>query len=1216
MGAAPGAIASRLHLHPAPPRACQNSFLRAHTTLCPHISDDLPLLVRPSGHSGGDLGLPGHSDVDSDTDTESDSEAAAADAAAEGARRAELDPLGAGIPTSIVPDVFVRSPLPAGAATPSGSGRSGGGGSGRAPSPSSHPLLGESVAGSSGRDSVLSGASGGTGGGGGGGGSGSGTIGGGSDGGGAGGSFKAAMARVSWGSTQVANSLLLPSFAAAPLAGRPPKHPSSLTAADAAAAARSGAGPRSGEEAGPSAVPADSVDRHAAAVEAGLERAWSGVLGDDIQPSTSAAGGGTGATAAGAPGGFPPRQPSGDWQSLAPGRASFQSASSGGGPGAGSAQWGRILDSPDVWRLPPAAEASEATASAAACRSALREASARHLRSSLSQLLRLSGLESDTADEWAPIVAQLAEAAAAAVSPSAAGPGYPMDPRVLIQVKRVPSGKRGDSHLVAGVVCRKNVAHRRMASGKERPRLLLLGGALEYARVQGRLSSLDTLLEQERAHLRAAVARVAAMRPDVVLVESSVARFAQELLLQAGLTLVLNCKPSSLARLARATGAVVAPGPDRLAEARLGCCGQWRCDAVREEHSPAGAVRTLMRFDACPVPLAATVLLFGAAPEELSAVKPVVQWAVLAAHSARLECAALGDLLAAASVCPEEAGDSVQAAAAEVARGWGEAASSSSVAADSPPVPPFSPFEARGSGGAVAGALPGEAPERARQQLLQWGGRGAPPPAPPASAGGKARGQWVCALLKRDLRLVTSASCHHPQRRSLCEPPGLRALDAYEPGDVPLGQFLAAALPAAGRRCPVEGCGEPPEAHERSYCTGGWRLRLRVRAQGTPAAEQGWWHWARCCACAAAEAEAAANASSGDTSASSPAAAAAPWPQGPRVPLSPAALQLSLARFLALSFRAREFHGACGHCLLESSLRFFACNQGTVCLALERCPVLRLAPPPRLARRCAAAEREWLAAEAAEVRDAVSAASAELRTLLQQAADDPGTHSASAGGSGASTAAGGAGVSASPPGPLIHHHQRISSAENPVVGEELGVLAGGGGGSGAPPPPPSPGASALHALEATLEQQLRALAAAAASLGPPPAPGSGGCDDASSAAQRAAAANGGAAGHAHGHAHRVSPLEANRVRRALAATRRTWCAGCTHLGYPPSLYPSYPYPSTVSVLKRNEASLDALRARVCFHAPAGLRCWLRRTRAGGPRRRPCWTRARGGWRHR
>lgn len=346
----------------------------------PLLADDLPLLVAPSGPSG-DLGLGAQGgDVDSDSDTESDSEAAAA---AEGARRAELDPLGAGIPTSIVPDVFVRSPLPAGSG--GGSGRSGGG-SGRAlPSPTASFNGAEA-----GRDGAA-GAGGGSGG----------------ERAGGGGSFAAAIARVSWSSSQVAGALALPSFAAGPLSGRPPKHPASASAASSASA--STAGPRTGEEPGQA------------------ERSWRASRGESFTgPEDMPAGVGEGggeaargaqATAASAEGG----EAAADKRAAAAASAVSAAAARSGAeastrpasserwpwPEAGSeapaaSQLGRALDSPEVWWLPAAAEASEATASAAACRSALREASARHLRTSIAQ----ARAPSKPAKPNAPVVAR------------------------------------------------------------------------------------------------------------------------------------------------------------------------------------------------------------------------------------------------------------------------------------------------------------------------------------------------------------------------------------------------------------------------------------------------------------------------------------------------------------------------------------------------------------------------------------------------------------------------------------------------------------------------------------------------------------------------------------------------------------------------------------------------------------------------------------------
>ena len=62
---------------------------------------------------------------------------------------------------------------------------------------------------------------------------------------------------------------------------------------------------------------------------------------------------------------------------------------------------------------------------------------------------------------------------------------------------------------------------------------------------------------QEQDALKAAVEKVAALSPDVVLVERGVARFAQDLLLEKGIALVLNVKLPTLDRIARCTGVQV-----------------------------------------------------------------------------------------------------------------------------------------------------------------------------------------------------------------------------------------------------------------------------------------------------------------------------------------------------------------------------------------------------------------------------------------------------------------------------------------------------------------------------------------------------------------------------------------------------------------------------------------------------------------------------------
>lgn len=62
---------------------------------------------------------------------------------------------------------------------------------------------------------------------------------------------------------------------------------------------------------------------------------------------------------------------------------------------------------------------------------------------------------------------------------------------------------------------------------------------------------------QEEENLQDQVDKLVALKPDIILVERSVARTAQEELLERGISLALNMKRSVLEFLSRCTGAEV-----------------------------------------------------------------------------------------------------------------------------------------------------------------------------------------------------------------------------------------------------------------------------------------------------------------------------------------------------------------------------------------------------------------------------------------------------------------------------------------------------------------------------------------------------------------------------------------------------------------------------------------------------------------------------------
>ncbi|KAJ1408315.1 Zinc finger, FYVE/PHD-type [Sesbania bispinosa] len=278
-------------------------------------------------------------------------------------------------------------------------------------------------------------------------------------------------------------------------------------------------------------------------------------------------------------------------------------------------------------------------------------------------------VEDNDKNSWLEIITSLSWEAATLLKPDMSKGGG-MDPAGYVKVKCIACGSRIERsvdaiyqsgwHLamglkdlsilmvVKGVVCKKNVAHRRMTSKFDKPRLLILGGALEYQRVSNLLSSVDTLLQQEMDHLKMAVAKIAAHQPNILLVEKSVSRYAQEYLLAKDISLVLNVKKPLLERIARCTGTQIVPSIDHLSSQKSGYCETFHVEKFLEDLSSAGqggkkTVKTLMFFEGCPKPLGCTILLKGADKDELKKVKHVVQYGVFAAYHLAMETSFLAD---------------------------------------------------------------------------------------------------------------------------------------------------------------------------------------------------------------------------------------------------------------------------------------------------------------------------------------------------------------------------------------------------------------------------------------------------------------------------------------------------------------------------------------------------------------------------------------------
>lgn len=148
-----------------------------------------------------------------------------------------------------------------------------------------------------------------------------------------------------------------------------------------------------------------------------------------------------------------------------------------------------------------------------------------HLQRMISQLLHVEQISAQ--DVWLPVLHRLALECSLLLSAAAINKRRNIDPREYVKVKKVPDNSDPSaSRVVQGLVFSKNLTHRSMRREIQNARVLLLQGALEYHR-QDRLLTLQTLTTQEPEYMRMSIQKACRFRPDIILVEKSVARIAQ-----------------------------------------------------------------------------------------------------------------------------------------------------------------------------------------------------------------------------------------------------------------------------------------------------------------------------------------------------------------------------------------------------------------------------------------------------------------------------------------------------------------------------------------------------------------------------------------------------------------------------------------------------------------------------------------------------------------
>ncbi|CAN4099874.1 unnamed protein product [Withania somnifera] len=283
---------------------------------------------------------------------------------------------------------------------------------------------------------------------------------------------------------------------------------------------------------------------------------------------------------------------------------------------------------------------------------ALEEAMNGKLKALVSDLLKSFGVASSGGDNWVDIVTSLSREAASFVKPDSAE-GKAMDPNKYVKIKCIRTGSPSQSQFIRGLVFKKHAAHKHMPTKFEKPRLLLIEGALGLS---SDLSSFESMQQEKDSVVKSITEILERYQPNVILVEKTVSRDMQESILRKGWTLVFDMKEHRLERVARCTVSPILSS-EILAGHKLRQCDSFHFQRFVEEHDTCddGGKRpskTLMFIEGCPTHLGCTILLMGANSDELKKIKCIVRCAVIMAYNLILETSFLLDQKAMFSTIP------------------------------------------------------------------------------------------------------------------------------------------------------------------------------------------------------------------------------------------------------------------------------------------------------------------------------------------------------------------------------------------------------------------------------------------------------------------------------------------------------------------------------------------------------------------------------------
>lgn len=226
--------------------------------------------------------------------------------------------------------------------------------------------------------------------------------------------------------------------------------------------------------------------------------------------------------------------------------------------------------------------------------------------------------------------------------------GDDIDIRQYVKLKKAPGGRPNDTVYVPGVVFSKNIALKEMRRSIRNARILLISFPLVYARHQQNFMSLEPVIAQEREYLKNLVSRIAALGPDVVLVQRDVSGLANRYLKDANISAASNVKDSVLQAISRCAQTRIISSVDKLTmdPRYLGKCQNFEVKTIMDQTMK----KSFVFVSGCQEDLGCTILLRGATNGTLAKLKWITEFMCFVVYNLKLETSLFRDQFVSQSV--------------------------------------------------------------------------------------------------------------------------------------------------------------------------------------------------------------------------------------------------------------------------------------------------------------------------------------------------------------------------------------------------------------------------------------------------------------------------------------------------------------------------------------------------------------------------------------